>query len=80
MTNFKGYIHFLILTLPNIIRYKMKITHLEFIPILGLYTVAARYINDIFLNILFNNKPRTSTQTKPLPLPDSMKPITMMCT
>ena len=54
--------------------------HPEFMTVLRLYTISMGYVDSIFLNILLDYKPGTSTQSEPFPLTNCVEPIAAMCT
>mgnify|MGYP006947080334 CR=1 FL=1 len=80
MTDFKGYVQFLILPCPGAVRNKMEVVDSELIAILRFHAITVGYINNIFLNIFLYYKPGTTTQPKSLALSDGMEPIAAMCT
>ena len=73
MTNLKGNIVKRYLT-----GQEMKTSQTKLLPISSSRIIAMTYIKDVVGRIFAHDKPRTSTQSKSLTLPDSVKPMPFM--
>lgn len=56
----------------------MEGTNGEMLLIGGLWIIAVRDVDDVLLDVLLDDKPRSATQSKTLALSDSMVPMALM--